>query len=669
MQFGFFKVLVWALVWGVTTQGYSDNLYSDARELEKSIISGGRLHNPDQTGTLVQIYPDEYFGSGQNLADILSNHAGIQTRKFGAMGSFQTLSIRGVPSSRILVAIDGVLINDADGSPVNLESLNLGQFERVDVYKGYVPARFGGNGVGGVINLISPKNHHGANSLSIAAGSHESIEALLLARSQLQHNSDWISILNHRSSANDFEYIDRNGTLYNKTDDQRKNRSNSDYLATGGFHRYRLYALSSWFSLNISHNLESGGVPGSEDNQNPTARFRNSIVSTGLNYESNGSHMDRFSQIAGVHFSVKNSSLFWTHLDLIGFSSQNQGNEISTESQKWQPYYGLIWNPNPVLKTEFHLLGLKQNLHPEKRHPETSHLAWDLERNQLNAAVEATLFATPKLLFKSDFSLIYTRDHSEGGIYYPSFTDTLEEAANNSLHPAGRLALLWNPFANTEIPLSLARYVKTPGVQERFAASPGLLPNPDLKTESGYNFELGIRQRYGRSEASLIAFENLGQDGIYYLHKGNISKPMNLDKTHVKGLEFTLGSEPARFLSYAITHTWQKTEDWSEIPWYSNNQLPDEPEHSTFVKMMLHPIAILELWASLSNHSLRYRDRANTQIIPTQNLYHAGLNLKILKTTEARIHLVNLSGENYQDVHSAFPTPGRQYFFSLQSHF
>ncbi|HSQ42474.1 MAG TPA: TonB-dependent receptor plug domain-containing protein, partial [Fibrobacteraceae bacterium] len=99
----------------------------------------------------------DWEGQGLSLADVLATHAGIQTRRMGGMGSFQSVSIRGVAANKVLICVDGVPLGESHGSAVNLGAFDLNQLERIEVYKGQVPAAFGSNGLGGVVNLVTRK--------------------------------------------------------------------------------------------------------------------------------------------------------------------------------------------------------------------------------------------------------------------------------------------------------------------------------------------------------------------------------------------------------------------------------------------------------------------------------------------------------------------------------
>lgn len=99
--------------------------------------------------------PETWEGRSLSLADVLAEQAGIETRRYGGLGSFQTVSIRGSTGARVLVYLDDVPLNSAGGAPVDLGKIDLDLLDRVEIRKGIAPAEDGGNAMGGVIRLYT----------------------------------------------------------------------------------------------------------------------------------------------------------------------------------------------------------------------------------------------------------------------------------------------------------------------------------------------------------------------------------------------------------------------------------------------------------------------------------------------------------------------------------
>jgi outer membrane cobalamin receptor len=88
-----------------------------------------------------------------NLNEILARQAGVQIRMSGGLGSEGRISVRGLEGKRVQVFIDGNPLNTPDGS-LGINDLPLQIIERIEIYKGTVPAWLGGDGLGSAVNIV-----------------------------------------------------------------------------------------------------------------------------------------------------------------------------------------------------------------------------------------------------------------------------------------------------------------------------------------------------------------------------------------------------------------------------------------------------------------------------------------------------------------------------------
>lgn len=95
----------------------------------------------------------EIENRASNLNELLARQAGVQVRQSGGAGSTSTVSVRGLEGKRVQIFIDGNPLNTPDGS-FGINDLPLQLIERIEVYKGTVPAHLGGDGLGSAINVV-----------------------------------------------------------------------------------------------------------------------------------------------------------------------------------------------------------------------------------------------------------------------------------------------------------------------------------------------------------------------------------------------------------------------------------------------------------------------------------------------------------------------------------
>lgn len=99
--------------------------------------------------------------AGQSIDEHLQLLSGVQVnRSFGIFSTKSSVTMRGLSGNeqaRTLVLLDGIPVNKADGGSVNWNLISSGDVERIEVVKGPGSALYGGNAMGGIINVISRK--------------------------------------------------------------------------------------------------------------------------------------------------------------------------------------------------------------------------------------------------------------------------------------------------------------------------------------------------------------------------------------------------------------------------------------------------------------------------------------------------------------------------------
>ena len=122
--------------------------------VDETIVRARRGPGEEHAAAFVETIPlDGPRPPRADLARTLDRAAGVNVRRYGGLGSFSTLSIRGSTAEQVLVFLDGVLLNHAAGGGVDLGGLPAGGLASVEIYRGAVPERFGGNSLGGVVHL------------------------------------------------------------------------------------------------------------------------------------------------------------------------------------------------------------------------------------------------------------------------------------------------------------------------------------------------------------------------------------------------------------------------------------------------------------------------------------------------------------------------------------
>ncbi|MCR5533775.1 MAG: TonB-dependent receptor [Bacteroidaceae bacterium] len=93
-------------------------------------------------------------GTANNINDVLARTAGVTIRNTGGLGSASRISVRGLEGKRIGLYVDETPMSQL-GNFVVLNDIPTDMIERIEVYKGLVPYKFGGSSLGGAVNVVT----------------------------------------------------------------------------------------------------------------------------------------------------------------------------------------------------------------------------------------------------------------------------------------------------------------------------------------------------------------------------------------------------------------------------------------------------------------------------------------------------------------------------------
>ncbi len=110
--------------------------------------------------------------------DLLDRTVGIKVRQNGGLGSQVDYNLNGMSGNAVRVMIDGVPLS-VFGSSFNLNSLPPALIERIEVYKGVLPAHLSDDAMGGVINVVMKKDKYSMGNASVSYGAFNTFQANL----------------------------------------------------------------------------------------------------------------------------------------------------------------------------------------------------------------------------------------------------------------------------------------------------------------------------------------------------------------------------------------------------------------------------------------------------------------------------------------------------------
>ena len=105
-----------------------------------------------------------------DLGEVLARTQGIAIRRSGGLGSDARFSLNGLYDDQIRFFLDGVPL-DLAGFPFGLVNVPVNLIDRVEVYRGVVPVRFGADALGGAVNLVTDQSYETHLGVSYQIGS------------------------------------------------------------------------------------------------------------------------------------------------------------------------------------------------------------------------------------------------------------------------------------------------------------------------------------------------------------------------------------------------------------------------------------------------------------------------------------------------------------------
>jgi len=90
-----------------------------------------------------------------DLGEVLARVQGVGVRREGGLGSTVRFTLNGLTDDQVRFFLDGVPLDQA-GFPFGIANVPVNLVERVEIYRGVVPVRFGADALGGAVNLVTP---------------------------------------------------------------------------------------------------------------------------------------------------------------------------------------------------------------------------------------------------------------------------------------------------------------------------------------------------------------------------------------------------------------------------------------------------------------------------------------------------------------------------------
>jgi outer membrane receptor protein involved in Fe transport len=589
-------------------------------QLQKIVVTSGRRERLLESNSSVLIIgPEEWLGTNKSIADVIAEHTGIQTRKYGGMGSFQTVSIRGVKGSEILVLLDGVPLNSAMGGAVDLGTINPMHLQEIEVYKGVSSVIFGGNSLGGVINLkTKPKTKGPLCDLQTEIGSFGKQKISTGVNYTFTPDFSLYGAASYNHCENNIPYLDRNNTVFGTVidpliDDTLRILKNHQYTAIDVMlHPVMLLCNhNKRITGNIYYSDLDRHIPAEESKENETARYSEKKVVATVTLQHDDS--TRFQVVPSLDYRFTDGVTRWSDRDQ-GFGSSLGGLTKGTSASSGMAEHSLDgklemkYYPFENVKVQGLFFCQAADANPLYDRANGEHGDWHSRRALGGAATEITS-RVDRLTVSTGGSVSGIYDETEGGVDGVSKKPVLPSDTVTVLIN-GEVGAGYTLFDNTKLFINAGHYSNQPSLRERFGAKGAVMANSELKAEEVNAAEAGIKCNVRHIYLECTAFYTRTYNTIEFKSDGYLVKPENNSGSRNRGLEFSSIIEMPKYLSLDVAATWQKTKNLAIL--YINKKMPDEPDISIASGVNIQPIAGLILSYKVQFKSVYFHDLKNT---------------------------------------------------------
>lgn len=614
------------------------------------------------------IDPAEHREPVETLSEALAETVGVQVRRFGGLGAFSTLSIRGSSSNQIRIHLDGIPLSRARNETVNLADLPFDSLERIEVFRGTTPARFGVGAIGGVVNLVTREpSAEPATELALSYGSFDT-RKLVASHSRRLGELDLLGFATYLGSEGDFSFLDDNGTEQNRADDFETTRRNNAFDSVEALLKAG-YSIAPDLRLDFTSEtfFKDQGVPG-PGNRNRLGRTASLSELRTLHYLRGTASglLSGTAELSTTIFGIFQRQEFSDPRDEVGGGRQDRRDDTvsfgTTLIASWVPVNGhsFEW----LVEGSYELVNPEIRIPPTERSPDQSRLQVAVAGQDQVSFFDGRLLLVPTLRFQ------HLRDR---------FSSSLDAF----LRPSGPQQTterdLWSPslgLAGSLTPWltlkgNIGRFARAPNLSELFGTTGNVAGSIDLVTEKGLNRDLGFMlslQPWGwmdRLQLEYAYFNNDFEDLIVLVNfaQGRF-KPVNIGAARVRGHELSLATRWIDHLSFDLNYTHQDSENRGNEASSRGRQLPLQPADELYLRISgFHRAG--KIYYELSHVGGNFLDRANFDAVPSREIHTLGLTVTPFDWMAITFEARNLTDNQIRDV-GKFPLPGRSFFGTVR---
>lgn len=537
-----------------------------------------------------------------DLGEILSRQEGINIRRNGGLGSRSRLSLNGLSGDQVRVFVDAIPLEFA-GFGIGLANISPNLIDRVEVYKGVVPVRFGSDALGGAVNLVTHEDMSDGltGSASYQIGSFGTSRTTLDLQYLDPDTGIYASINGYEDYADNDYKVKVNEAIpggAGKTADFDVKRFHDGYHASGGY--LTLGALKKdWADLlelrlfngssikEIQHNANMGSPYGE-------AEYKQSQDGFNLTHQITLAETVLLKSVVGdvknkVDFLDVSPNIYNWFGDVVSTTSSpgeignKADNRVNTDSRFAR--FGLEWEINPD-----HALHLSLAPTYSERSGKSRLITSGIDRLTLKRKLDSFVSGiehNAKWFDQRLETIIFIKQYQqEQDVEDLESDDRIVKKDRKSDVTGWGASLRYAITKELAFKPSYEKAVRLPNSIEVFGNGVKINPNLDIKEETSKNLNLSLQLQdlpteIGFVSAQATVFQRNADDLIKQMIDGEYFQYRNVLKAQSKGLEASIGwSSLYDFITLNMNSTIMDLRNKSKKGDYAqfyNSRIPNTP--------------------------------------------------------------------------------------------
>lgn len=619
-------------------------------------------------GMVTVIRPQAKDGEQRTLPELLEEAPGLRVIKLRGRHGYAVASVRGSTSAQVAVYVDDVLMNLQSEAAVDLSSIPAENIERIEVYRGYIPAKFGAQAMGGVINIVTKMPEKPQTRVTMGAGSFGNYKYTASYGARMG-DGRFFAALGYETYDGDYKYWNDGGTPYNSADDYEGKRRDNGFENTDILLKWQddhWKARASWVRRNRDLALQAPGLDKPGVDQRPGALQDTDRLDILLGRDQTSGSVNWGWELTYVDQNKDYNSRRGTALSQIGGANVTKSSYDTTRT-------GVTFNANWAIGERHFMEALVEYSHEELKvggDPLFQYLGGidEYDRDDWSLGLQDTI------ALDGAGSLLLT----------PSIRWHKQEDDD---HFTWQVALTKEFGSAWMLKSAYGTYARAPNMYEQYGDGAFIIPAADdMEWETGKQFDFGViwngRAGSSNANASLSYFWRDTDDLIEFnMESPRYGRYSNIAKAKVKGVELETGFDWERW-NLTLSGTWMDgknytPDDAGSVRHYGKT-LPNRPEWSGLARLTrkfgkeARHAAFVEYQYIGEN----YADSSEKVLFDERNVVNIGFKYQLSPTTqlaagvndvfdEADDWRMRPDGANGPTRMLWYPIEGRNYYLTL----